>query len=182
MNQEQMISETKDWLEKMVIGLDLCPFASSPFKGGRIRFTVSTANNADELYKEVLQEMDVICNTPSAEVETSLLILANTGKEFEPFLDLADLAEQLVEEAEMEDILQIASFHPDYLFADAPQDDPANYTNRSPYPMLHFIRADELENAVKGYPDPEGIPERNIELLRKMGTEEIKSLLAKPAA
>lgn len=173
------VAETRQWLERFVIGLNLCPFAATPLRKGQVRFVVEMGNTEDALIRTLLQELAYLLDAPAAEVETSLIIHPNVLQDFADYNDFLGLADELLEEAGLDGILQIASFHPDYQFADVPADDPANYSNRAPFPLLHLLREDSLSFAIDHYPNPERIPEINIERLRAMGEQEIRRLIGR---
>lgn len=169
--------QTRRWLERVVIGLGLCPFAAAPFNAGRIAYRVSDAQSLDDIHQVFLTQLyELLTSTPQNQ-ETGLLILSRGLRGFDAYLDALAMLEQAVAEAGAEGLVQIASFHPDYRFDGVPADDPANYTNRSPYPMFHLIREDGLSAALEDYPDPGSIPARNIERLRALGIEGIRALL-----
>ncbi len=171
------IEQTERWLKDWVIKLDLCPFAKYPFEQGRIRIIATHATDSDTLFRFVLEELDQLYHSDAREVETTLVVVDQSLSQFNEYLDFLDLLEHVIVETGLEGQIQIASFHPDYCFEGVAEDDPSNYTNRSPYPMFHLIREASLEQAVKHYPDPEKIPERNISLLREMGLEEVRQRL-----
>lgn len=167
-----VVADTRLWIKDFVIALNLCPFAAKPFQAELIRYQVCAATGIDEIYRALLTELDQF-NQLSAEVaETGLLILSRGLKDFEQYLDLLEQAEQALVDAGLQGSIQLASFHPDYCFAGEAPDDPANATNRSPYPMFHLIREDIMEAALASYPEPEKIPERNMRLLREMARKE----------
>lgn len=162
-----VIAQTKKWLSTIVIGHRLCPFAKSEFENDRIHYAVIEEMGLERQMAALLAEcaaldMDEAC-------ETSLLIFPTAFIDFEDYLDALALANAVIKDAGYEGIYQLASFHPDYIFESAVDDDAANYTNRSPYPIFHILREASLEAALKSYPSPELIPQRNIELTRKMG-------------
>ncbi len=171
------IEETKKWVQKLVIGLNLCPFAKLPFQQDRIRYVVVDSQEEADLIRCVLQEMADLVKQPAARVETTLIIVPNQLGDFADYLDFLAYAEELLEEAELVGILQIASFHPKYQFANTGKGDVENYTNRSPYPMLHLIREESIERALENYPDPEQIPLRNVARLRELGHEGVRDIL-----
>ncbi len=178
MAAQQALDETRCWVERVVVGLNLCPFAASPMKGGRIRYVACPASDPDGIYRALLQEMETLIGLPEPEAETSLFVVPEGLNDFDAYLDLFETAEAAVSEAGLEGILQLASFHPDYCFEGAGTDDPANYTNRSPHPMFHLIREEPLARALAQYPDPEGIPQRNVERLRALGLSAMQARLA----
>jgi len=168
---------TEQWLTQWVIGLNLCPFARHPYQDGKVRIVSTEAADADSVYQFILNELDNLYQTPADEVETTLVIIENYLHDFNEYLDFLGLLEKVIKETGLEGVIQIASFHPDYVFAGEDQNDPANYSNRSPLPMFHLIREASLEKAIAHYPDPEKIPQRNIALLREMGLEAIEKIL-----
>lgn len=174
---QQAIVITEQWLTQWVIGLNLCPFARQPYQSDKVRIVSTEAVDAGSVYQFILSELDNLYKIPADEVETTLVIIENYLHEFDEYLDFLGLLEKVIKDTGLEGVIQIASFHPDYVFAGEDQNDPANYTNRSPLPMFHLIREASLEKAIAHYPDPEKIPERNIALLREMGLEAIKKIL-----
>ncbi|MGB5253520.1 MAG: DUF1415 domain-containing protein [Sedimenticolaceae bacterium] len=170
------IARTQRWLDDVVIGLALCPFAAAPARAGRIAYRVCEDKPAEAVYQCFLQTLEGFAMADAAQQETALLIVTEGLADFSEYLDLLALAEQAVSEAGLTGVIQLASFHPDYCFAGAPADDPANFTNRSPYPMFHLIREDGLEAALASYRHPERIPERNVQRLRALGLEGIRAL------
>jgi len=172
---EQQLSQTREWVEQFVVQLNLCPFAGAVAQKNGIRYRMSTATNIDVLYDEFLQELLFLHEQPVEEVETTLLIHPQVLQDFDAYLDFLDLANEILEKAGLEGEIQVASFHPDYCFAGEDPTDPANFSNRSPYPMLHLLREESVSKAVDQHPNIEGIPERNIALLREMGVEKIKT-------
>lgn len=164
-----VIEATRRWLERSVVGLNLCPFAGGPWRQGRVRMRVSEATGLQRLAEDLADELIALNEADPAECETTLLIHPRVLGDFTEYNDFLDLADGLLAQLELDGTLQIASFHPDYRFADAPPDDPAHCTNRSPYPMLHLLREASVEAAVAGHPDPDAIYERNIEKLRELG-------------
>ena len=174
----QIISRVKCWLEKLVIGEGLCPFARQPYNAGAVRFVVTNARDEAALLEALLSELLYLRNTPMEESETSLLILPYMLADFLDYNDFLDLVDGLLEQEQMLGEFQVASMHPDYQFADTDFDDAQNYTNRSPYPILHLIREESLERVLAAFPNPEMIPERNIRHMQQLGIEHISSLLA----
>lgn len=178
MRENTPLEATRCWVEQVVVGLNLCPFAAVPVKAGRIRYALCEATDPEAIYLALLQEMETLIGLSETVAESALLVTPYGLADFEAYLDLFQIAEAAIPEAGLEGILQLASFHPDYCFSGAEPDDPANYTNRSPYPMFHLIREAPLARALERYPDPEGIPERNIALLRRMGLSAVRERLA----
>lgn len=166
-NEQMIIDQTLKWIKTVVIAYNFCPFASKPVNEGRVHYTVSTGKTPAIVLEQVIRECYRLDEDP--QIETSLLIIPDGFADFEEFLELVDLAESLLEDQEYEGVYQLASFHPSYCFADAEVNDPANYTNRSPYPMLHFLRETSVEKALQFFKNPEEIPEKNIMLAREKG-------------
>jgi uncharacterized protein len=176
-----IISGTRVWLEKAVIGLNLCPFAKAVYAKDQIRFVVSAATTPEALGGELIAELQTLATTAPAMIDTTLLIHPHVLTDFLEYNDFLDIAEAAVEELELEGVIQIASFHPHYQFGGTAPDDITNYTNRAPYPMLHLLREASIEAALASYPDAEGIVERNLETMRQLGREGWKALgLAPP--
>ncbi len=171
------IEKTETWLRDWVIHLNLCPFARHPYEQGKVDIVSSNATDSDAVFAFVLNELDRLQQTPVKVLETTLVVIENHLQVFDDYLDFLSILDQVIKETGLEGIIQVASFHPEYCFEGEDLGDPANFTNRSPYPMFHLIREQSLEKAVANYPDPEKIPERNIALLREMGTGEILKLL-----
>ena len=163
------------WLETVVIGLELCPFARSQWVNGRVRVSVSAAETEDALLADLQAEMALLTDDES--IETTLLVHPRVLTDFADFNQFLDMADLLIRELDLEGVYQVASFHPDYRFAGTEPGDVENCTNRSPYPMLHLLREESLEHAIARYPDPEGIPRRNIERLREIGMVDMQTLL-----
>jgi len=172
--QGTVIEQTKKWLSTVVIAHNLCPFAKREYDNDRIHYAVIEADSLEAQLEQVVLECAAL--DINADRETSLLIFPKTLSDFEEYLDILDIATALLIEQGYEGIYQLASFHPDHLFEGAEPDDPANYTNRSPYPMLHVLREASVEQALKTYPNPEQIPKRNIELTRRLGLEVMQKL------
>ncbi|WP_426416759.1 DUF1415 domain-containing protein [Aestuariirhabdus sp. LZHN29] len=166
---------TSNWVERVVVGLNFCPFAKREFMQERIHYRVMESD-ADTALLSMLNECQRLDEEP--EIETTLLIFNDSLQDFDDFLVLVDIATELLREQGYEGIYQLATFHPDYRFAGCPPDDPANYTNRSPYPMLHLIREASLTRVLANHPDPDSIPDTNIEKAREMGLGKLQSLLA----
>jgi hypothetical protein len=173
--EEKVITQTRLWLEKIVIGCNFCPFAAKPFFQDKIRYRVVPSAQKKDILETLVRECSWL--EENAETETSLLILPEGYEKFNAYLDLLDLAEQLLEKEGYEGIFQLASFHPDYRFAGTKADDAANYTNRSPYPILHLLKEESIEKALEKFPDPDKIPDKNIAFAREKGLEYMKNLL-----
>ena len=178
MNQpdtETVIAQTKKWITTVVIDCNFCPFAAKEQKRGSIHYQVLTAATRATVLTAMMEVM--IQLDTDATIATSLLILPGSFGSFQAYLQLIDIAETLSIKEGYEGIYQIASFHPNYLFAGSTADDAANYTNRSPYPMLHFLREDSVSMAVDSYPGIEKVPERNIAYTRQKGLLYMQELL-----
>ncbi|MBA2656300.1 MAG: DUF1415 domain-containing protein [Tatlockia sp.] len=171
-----IIQHTKNWLQSFIIDLSICPFAKHEVEKNSLRMQVSGTSKVKEALEELMLEVRLLDS--QCKIETTLLILPKVTKDFFDYLDFLDLAERLMQDCGYEGIYQLASFHPDYCFDGLNFDDPANYTNRSPYPMLHILREETVEKAISFYGDTEKIPEANIELMQNLGIEKIKKILA----
>ena len=176
MPQQAVISASQAWLNNFVIHYNICPFARREQEKNSIRYLVLEGDDTEQHLEALIVEAEYLDNHPDS--ETSLLIFSAGYQDFDDFLDLVAIADDLLIEQGYEGVYQLASFHPDYCFADSKPDDDANYTNRSPYPMLHIIREESIEKALAKYPNPEQIPERNIQLTRTLGLAKLQSLLA----
>ena len=163
------ISETRRWLERAVIGLNLCPFAKAVHAKGQVRYVLSDAEHPRDLLEQLGEELVLLRDTPAASVDTTLLVHPRVLQDFLAYNDFLDDADALIAALGLEGVLQVASFHPGYRFADADPDDMENWSNRSPYPTLHLLREDSVARAVDAYPDPDSIIERNRDTLRKLG-------------
>ena len=174
---QTVIQQTKNWVEKIVIGLNLCPFASQPFHNDAIEYIVNTGDSIEQHLQQLADcfaRLDARSNT-RADIETSLLIYPDAYQTFDNYLDLLDIANQLLEDLHYTGIYQLASFHPYYRFAGSTENDASNFSNRSPHPMLHVIRESSLEKAISNYPNIEQVPENNIKKLREIGYKEMQT-------
>ncbi len=174
--KEEVLGKTKQWVENFVIGLKICPFAAVPAKENRIVYRYSAATDIDVLFNDLMLSLSAVIEAEPEEVETAILVHPEVLNDFEMYLDFLGIAEEALEKSGLEGHLQIASFHPDYQFDGVDADDLSHHTNRSPYPMLHILRELSVTNAVDTHPDIEGIPERNIELMRSLGLEKLKEI------
>lgn len=175
MNDDKALLATRHWVDTLVVDMNLCPFAKRELVNNRVRFITTPATTEEALLMALQTELELL-NTDT-DIETTLLIHPDVLQDFYNFNDFLNLAEGLLVEMELDGVYQIASFHPDYQFGGTQVDDAENYTNRSPYPMLHLIREESLENAIASHPDVDGIPKRNIALMNEMGTKKLKALL-----
>lgn len=175
METHPALSATRTWLKTFIIEYNICPFARRVEEQHSIRYSLCEDSDWSVCLTRLIDEFEFLDSNP--ETETTLLIFTEALSDFEDYLDFLELAQQLLIDQGYEGVFQLASFHPDYRFEDSDDNDPANYTNRSPYPMLHIIREASIEEALRHYPNPENIPQRNIELTRKIGLETLQSLL-----
>ncbi len=174
---DDSIAPVKQWLEEVVIGFDFCPFARREFDEGRIRYCVVTGKKSKSALQAVLDELVYL--DEHADIETTLLILADGWRVFNDYLHLLDSAQAVLEDAHYEGIYQLASFHPEYVFEGEGYDDASNYTNRSPLPIIHLLRESSIERAIASDPNVDEIPGRNQTLTRKKGAAFWQSLLSK---
>lgn len=173
-----MIARTRQWLEKAVIGLNLCPFAKAVQVKSQIRYVVSDASSEEELLADLLHELETLYDADPEAVETTLLIhpyVLNDFLDYNQFLEIADAA---VSELELDGEIQVASFHPDYQFAGSSPNDIENFSNRAPYPTLHLLRETSVGRAVAAFPQAAQIYQRNIETLRQLGHAGWKKLFS----
>jgi hypothetical protein len=171
MNADTVIADTRTWLEEAVIGLNLCPFAKAVHVKGQIRYVVSDATDVAALEQALMEQLRDLALADPAEVDTTLLIHPLVLQDFEDFNQFLGLAEEMVEALGLEGVLQVASFHPQFQFADTEPGDVTNATNQSPYPTLHLLREESIDRAVEAFPEAESIYEANMETLRKLGTQ-----------
>jgi hypothetical protein len=171
---DQVIDQTKKWITDVVIGCNFCPFASREVKKGTVHYQVESVTDFNNALQALMRECQRLDDNEN--IETILIIFPEAFKSFDEYLDLLFLAEKLMKKEGYEGIYQLASFHPLYRFQNAPAEDAANYTNRSIYPMLHLLREESVEEALKHYPDPENIPEKNIHFTRTKGLAYMKML------
>lgn len=177
--QRLAIDATKSWVEQVVVAYALCPFARVPFQRDTIRYVCTAAEDHRAVKTIFLSECKRLEDYPADELSTTLLILTDGFTDFFGYWDLVSQAENWLEEAGYTGIFQVASFHPDYIFAEAELHAAQNYTNRSPWPMLHLIREAQLEAAIESHSDIEAIPQRNIELMEAKGQAHWEALLQK---
>ena len=166
---EFILAETRAWVERAVIGLNLCPFAKAPQAKGLVRYVVSAARDAEALLADLVVELDRLAEAPLAQVETTLLVHPWVMNDFGDYNDFLELAESAVDELDLGGIIQVASFHPQYQFADTEVTDVGNATNRSPYPTLHLLREESIERAADAIGDPATIYEANIATMERLG-------------
>ena len=172
------IAVTRNWLEKAVIGLNLCPFAKAVYVKQQVRFVLSDASTPEALLEQLAEELVLLRDTPAEQIDTTLIIHPDVLTDFLEYNDFLDNADAVLEALDLPGILQVASFHPQYQFEGVAPDDVSNYTNRAPYPILHLLREDSVERAVAAFPDPDVIVERNIATLDKLGVDGWERLLS----
>ena len=173
---ESIIAATQLWLEKAVIGLNLCPFAKAVHVKKQIRYVVSVATTPEALLEELMNELRTLQDADPEKIDTTLLIHPYVLSDFLDFNDFLDTVDLAVAEPEFNDEFQVASLHPHYQFAGTTPDDIENYTNRSPYPTLHLLRETSVDRAVAAFPDADQIVDNNIETMKKLGHEGWKKL------
>ncbi|MEJ1958533.1 MAG: DUF1415 domain-containing protein [Nitrosomonadales bacterium] len=169
-SDEEVIAATKLWLERAVIGLNLCPFAKAVHVKNQIRYMVSSAQTAEELLADLLLEFEVLAEASATVIDTTLLIHPHVLTDFLDYNDFLEVVDAALIEVDLDGELQVASMHPQYQFSDTEPDDITNYTNRSPYPTLHILREASIEQAVAAaFPDAAQIFDKNIETMRRLG-------------
>jgi uncharacterized protein len=174
------IAATRHWLEQVVIGLNLCPFAKGVHLKQQIRWVESPARDAGSLLADLVRELQFLAAADPETVDTTLLIHPHALNDFLDYNDFLDVADAAVEDLGLAGVLQVASFHPDYQFEGTDRDDAGNLSNRSPYPTLHLLREDSIDRAVAAFPEAASIYERNIETLQRLGVERWRALMAVP--
>ncbi|MCH7853896.1 MAG: DUF1415 domain-containing protein [Proteobacteria bacterium] len=175
MEDDTVIQAVKQWLESVVVGLNLCPFAKRELAKNRIRFSVTEAKTEEQLLTALETELELLSSDSC--IETTLLIHPRILANFDDYNQFLNYADGLLVQMKLEGIYQIASFHPNYQFDGTGPDDSENYTNRSPYPLLHLIREESLERAIADFPDADQIPARNIKLMHRLGRDKLQALL-----
>ena len=168
---DAIIAATQRWLERAVIGLNLCPFAKAVHVKKQIRYVVSSATTPEALMDDLVRELELLAESAADKIETTLLVHPFVLTDFLDYNDFLDVADEALEELDLAGELQIASMHPHYQFADTEPDDMENYTNRSPYPTLHLLRESSVDKAVAAFPEADQIFEKNIATMKKLGHE-----------
>ena len=176
-SSEKCIAATRCWIEKFVIAKNLCPFAKKPSERGQVHYALSVADNTDDLLNDFLDEIESLVKIDPLQRDTTVLIHPYVLGDFVQYIEFINGLEFILEGAGYIDTFQIASLHPDYQFEDVAQSDVQNYTNRSPYPIIHLLRQESVSKALASYVQPERIPERNIRLMQKYGVEKIQTIL-----
>ena len=176
MDHNLIIKSVAHWVDSVVVDLNLCPFAKRELINNRVRFAVTNSTNEEDLLFALEAELKLLDG--DASVETSLLIHPNLLEDFGDYNQFLDFIDSLLIEMQLDGVFQVASFHPKYQFVGTDPDDAENFTNRSPYPLLHILREESLERAIAVHPDIDQVPVRNIELMNRLGTKKLESLLA----
>jgi hypothetical protein len=176
LNDTLIIEQTQKWIKSVVIDLNFCPFAAKALLKKSIHYSVLSNAHLKISLETLIKELHYLDN--NEEIETTFIIFPNEYTDFKEYLDLVDMAQELLEDEGYEGVYQLASFHPDYCFEGAEKNDPANYTNRSVYPMLHLLREESITKALALYKNPELIPEHNIKLAREKGLHYMQMLRA----
>ncbi|WP_198552350.1 DUF1415 domain-containing protein [Macromonas nakdongensis] len=179
LTDEQVLADTRRWIETAVIGLNLCPFAKSVYVKNQVRIVVSRARHLDGFLDDLDRELELLKTTPAEQVDTTLLVHPSLFPDFLAFNDLLDVVDEVVEEHGLEGVIQVAPFHPDFQFEGTEPDDITNATNRAPYPTLHLLREDSIDRAVASGDSAETIVERNLTTLRQLGAQGWRALWKK---
>ena len=168
---ERALEETRAWVERVVIGLNLCPFAKAPQKKGQVRYVLCDAREPEALLATLVEELNLLAGTSAERTETTLIVHPHVLADFADYNDFLGVAEDAVVELGLEGVIQVASFHPRYRLEGTAEDDVTNATNRSPHPTLHLLREESVERAVAAFPEAEAIWEANVETMRRLGSE-----------
>lgn len=180
-DDDQIIAATQNWLDKAVIGLNLCPFAKAVQVKRQVRFVVSGATTPEALLETLMDELQLLSDTDPEVTDTTLLIHPFVLTDFLDYNEFLDVADAAVEDMQLDGELQVASFHPDYQFADTDVNDISNYTNRAPYPILHLLREESIERAVAAFPEAAEIFDKNIATMEQLGHDGWDKLDVGPA-
>lgn len=172
--EQEIIQQTERWIREVVARLNFCPFAAKEVKNKTIHYEVVRTSEVSICLQAIFAEMENLDQQPG--IETTLVIFPDAFADFDDYLMLLDMADRLLTNAGYEGVYQLASFHPEYRFADSSSSDAANYTNRAPYPIIHLLREASVAEAVKAHPDAEGIPDRNVEVARSLGLERMQMM------
>lgn len=171
------MGKIEQWLTQFIIGHRICPFAGQPWEQGRVRIVKSDVEEEEDLNNQLLAELLHLVKNDRITTETTLLVTPNWGEDFDDFWSYCEwVNDELLEEAGLDGIIQVVGFHPDFRFAETEEDDAANFTNRSPYPLLHLLREVSVEEVALGHPNIESIPERNQAYLREMSKASLQQL------
>ncbi|MGB9110571.1 MAG: DUF1415 domain-containing protein [Telluria sp.] len=180
-DDDEIVAATRRWLERAVIGLNLCPFAKSVYVKEQVRYVVSPARTPEDLLETLMNELQDLADADPEKIDTTLIIHPFVLDDFLDFNEFLDVADAAVEDMRLDGELQVASFHPDYQFADTDRNDISNYTNRAPYPILQLLREESIDRAVEAFPEAETIFEKNIETMEALGHEGWDKLDVGPA-
>ena len=180
-SDEAVLAATRGWLERAVIGLNLCPFAKAVHAKGQVHFAISAADSAARVLDDLARELDALVALDPIERDTTLLVVPHCLGLFLDFNDVVARGERMIRKKGLDGVIQLASFHPDYCFADANEDDVTNFSNRSPYPTLHLLREASIDKAVRAFPDAEAIYGANMDTLKKLGVQGWAALDVGPA-
>ncbi len=172
-----VIKKTKSWIEKFVIGLNLCPFANHPFVNNRIRYRLEETNDLEKLVATFIEELEFLQKKSNHELETTFIIHPNLLNDFLDYNDFQEVINAILEKYDLEGVLQVAMFHPDFQFAGEDLDAPSNYVTRSPFPMLHILREESVEKAIHSHSNTNLIPEENIQKMNDLGLEGIQKMI-----
>lgn len=175
-NTELIIREVGDWLNNVVIGLNLCPFAAKPMRNRQVKTFVSNAETEEILLQDILEQLLELESTTSEKIDTTLVVVPNMLSDFYDYNLFIDWIEALLRQQNWQGIFQLATFHPNYCFGGTEPEDTENLTNRSPYPIFHLLREDSMEKVLKHHPDPESIPDKNIERVESLSESEKQQL------
>jgi hypothetical protein len=171
MTADHYLQDTQTWFEKAVIGLNLCPFAKAVHAKGQIRWVLCEASEPPALLDTLVQELQVLASARPEAIDTTVLVHPHVLQDFLNFNDFLDVADAALQELQLDGVLQIASFHPQFQFAGTASGDMGNYSNRAPFPTLHLLREDSIERAVAAFPDAAEIYQRNIDTLQSLGRD-----------
>jgi hypothetical protein len=166
---QSAVDDTRRWLERAVVGLNLCPFAKAVLVKQQVHIVATEADDPTGILDAFARELDALASLDPGERDTTLLVVARGMEDFLTFLDVVARAERLLRKRGLEGVVQLAHFHPAFVFADSDEDDIGNYTNRSPHPVLHLLREESIARAVAAFPDPAAIYQANMQRLQELG-------------
>ena len=174
---EQVEQQVRAWLDHFVVGLNLCPFARPVVASAALRISICDSKQLQQVAEAFMAELDLIQQSPESDIATTLLVLPNALNDFEEYLSFIENAEALIDQMGLTGVIQLASFHPDYQFEAESSDSASHFTNRSPYPLIHFLREEMMERVLENFPNPEQIPQCNIQKLEAMGHGAVEQIL-----
>ena len=177
MSSHPVLRATQKWIDEVVVGLGFCPFASASIKAGGLRLELCATTEVEDLCRLLVDELVFLQSQKGETYDSTLLVHPNLLSDFAVFNEFLGMCEDILAGLSLEGVFQIASFHPRYCFADADENDVGNYTNRSPYPMLHILREASVTLAIADYTDPAGIPEKNLQKLTTLSVAEMEAML-----